>query len=119
MQVLAIDTESNTWNKGNPFDRRFKGVCHSWADSSDSGADKNNSDSLERLESRIRQSDLLVGFNFKYDLHVLRKLGVDIGDKPVWCCQLGEFILSNQQWKYPSLNESCERRGLGAKIDVI
>ena len=119
MNVLAIDTENNTWNKGAPFDRRFKAVCHSWADSSGAGAAKNSPESLAELSERIRQADLLVGFNFKYDYHVLRKLGVNLEGKRIWCCQLAEFIRSKQTWKYPSLDGACEKFGLGKKIDVI
>jgi len=120
MNVLAIDTENNTWNTGAPFDRRFKGVCYSWADSSGSGANQNNSDSLAELSERIRHADILVGFNIKYDLHVLRKLGVrGWEDKRIWDCQLGEYIRSNQTWKYPSLEESLVKYGLGHKEDVV
>lgn len=118
-KVLAIDTEANTWNFGAPYDQRFKGVCHSWASSESAGAAKNNPDSLALLENRIRSSDLLVGFNWKYDLGVLRKLGVNLHDKPVWDCQLAEFVRSHQKWKYPSLDESLAKYGLGQKEDKV
>ena len=119
MKVLALDTENNTYNVGAPFDRRFKNVCWSWADQSGAGAVKTSPDSLAELAERIRQADLLVGFNFKYDAHVLRKLGVEWGDKRVWDCQLAEFVRSNQTWKYPSLEESLVKYGLGHKEDVV
>jgi DNA polymerase I-like protein with 3'-5' exonuclease and polymerase domains len=112
---LAIDTENNTWNTGAPFDGRFKGVCHSWATDEGAGAAKNDPAGLDAFAERIRQADCLVGFNIKYDLHVLRKIGVPFEGKRVWDCQLAEFIRSNQQWKYPSLKESCEKYGLPAK----
>jgi len=119
LKVLALDTENNTYNVGAPFDRRFKNVCWSWADQSGAGAVKTSPDSLAELAERIRQADLLVGFNFKYDAHVLRKLGVEWGDKRVWDCQLAEFVRSNQTWKYPSLEESLVKYGLGHKEDVV
>jgi len=118
-KALAFDTESNTWNKGAPFDQRFKNVCYSFADSNGSGAYQTNEESLERLRNRIAGASILIGFNLKYDLHVLRKIGVGFEGKQVWDCQLAEFVLSNLQWKYPSLNESCEKYGLGSKIDLI
>jgi DNA polymerase I len=117
--ILAIDTENNTWNKGATFDGRFKNICYSYSDEQSSGAEITTPESIESLQQRIDAAGILVGFNFKYDLHVLRKLGVRFEGKPIWCCQLAEFILSNQQWKYPSLNESCEKYGLGSKIDHI
>lgn len=119
--ILSIDTENNTYNNGAPFDRRFKNVCWSWAsDNGESGALQTSPESLERLAELILQAKLLVFFNGKYDLHVLRKLGVKWGDgTTLWDCQIGEFILSNQTWRYPSLNESCTKYGLGTKIDII
>lgn len=120
MKELALDTENNTWNKGAPFDRRFKNVCFSWASDSSSGADQTNEDSLERLRDRIKGASILIGFNAKYDIHVFRKLGItEHLEKTWWDCQLAEFILSNQTWKYPNLNDSCEKYGLGSKIDII
>lgn len=117
--TLAIDTESNTWNTGSWSDGRFKNICYSFADEQSSGAEITTPESIASLQQRIDRAGVLVGFNFKYDLHVLRKQGIKFEDKTVWCCQLAEFILSNQQWKYPSLNESCEKYGLGSKIDLI
>ncbi len=118
--LLALDTENNIWNNGNPFDRRFKNVCFSWADSSSSGASKTDSDSIAWLTERIRGASCLIGFNAKYDCHVLRKLGIiEHLEKEWWDCQIAEFILSNQTWRYPSLDESCLNRGLGSKLDVV
>ena len=118
--ALAIDTESNTWNTGAPFDGRHKSVCFSWATQGDAGASPFEPGPVEKLRDAIAGTGVVIGFNLKYDLHVLRKRGITLPDgKRVWDCQLAEFILSNQQWKYPSLNESCEKYGLGSKIDLI
>jgi DNA polymerase I-like protein with 3'-5' exonuclease and polymerase domains len=119
-KALALDTESNTWNKGAPFDGRHKAVCYSWAVEGDAGASPFESDSIERLRSAIAGTGVVVGFNLKYDIHVLRKQGIELPEGcRIWDCQLAEFILSNQQWKYPSLNEACAKYGLGSKVDVI
>jgi DNA polymerase I len=116
---LALDTECNTYNHGAPFDRRFKNVCYSYADERSSGAEITSPASIESLRERIASAGIIVGFNLKFDVHVFRKIGVTFEDKTMWDCQIAEFILSNQKWKYPSLNESCARYGLGAKLDII
>src|SRR5712664_1883581 len=118
---LAIDTESNTWNKGAPFDRRFKAVCYSWATESDEGASPFEPDSIERLQSKIDGARVLVGFNLKYDIHVLRKAtGISFGmELRYWDCQLAEFVISRQTRRYPSLEESLVKYDLGHKIDVV
>lgn len=120
MSVLALDVETSIYNSGAPFDQRNKLVCISWADENGAGADQVNENSLARLTDRIARARVVCGFNIKFDLHWLRQVGITIPEGcRVWDCQLAEFILSNQQWKYPSLNESCEKYGLGSKIDLI
>lgn len=120
MTILALDTENNTWNMGSWSDKRFKNVCYSWADKDGSGASQTNADSIESLRDRIKGAELLIGFNAKYDLHVLRKIGIsEACEREWWDCQVAEFILSNQTWKYPSLDQSSLKYNLGQKIDVI
>lgn len=117
--ALALDTENNTWSKGAPFDQRFKAVCHSWCDSRGSGADTYNEDSIASLRDSIERARILVGFNAKYDIHVLRKLGIDTTGKQWWDCQIAAFILSNQREKYPSLAGTAEKYGLPVKLDIV
>jgi DNA polymerase I-like protein with 3'-5' exonuclease and polymerase domains len=118
--VLVLDTESNTWNNGNPFDRRFRNIAYSYANEQSSGAEITTPESIDRLKQRISEAGTLVGFNAKYDVHVFRKIGItEHLEKEWWDCQVAEFILSGMKWKYPSLNESCEKYGLGTKIDII
>lgn len=118
--VLALDTETSTFNKGNPHDSRNKCVCYSWASSEGAGAEQISSDSLERLRTLIARARIITGANFKFDIHWFRKLGIEFPEgKLIWDVQIGEFILSHQQWKYPSLNEACAKYGLGSKIDLI
>lgn len=118
-EPLALDTENNTWNTGAPFDGRFKAVAYSWADQRSSGASTYNESSVASLRDSIEGAGVLIGFNAKYDIHVLRRQGIDTTHKTWWDCQLAEFILSNQQWKYPSLEESLIKRDLGHKLDIV
>lgn len=122
MNELCIDTESNTWNIGAPFDERFKGVCYSWATESSSGASTWSEDSTKKLRDAVEGCRILVGFNLKYDLHVIRKFGIiapEFGRHRIWDTQLAEFVRSNQKLKYPSLEGALVDLGLGHKIDVV
>lgn len=119
MNVLSIDTESNTWNKGSWSDRRHKAVCYSWADDESSGAERISPDAIERLQRRIDEAGTVVGFNIKYDAGVLRKLGIKLEGVKLWDCQIAEFILSKQTRRYPSLEESLIKYELGNKIDIV
>lgn len=117
MKVLALDTETTIYNKGNPYDARNKLVCISHASSSGSGTVTPDDGSIP---GKIQESDLIVGFNFKFDLHWLLKQGLStLRRKHIWDVQIAEFILSNQTNRFPSLNETCEKYGLEQKLDVV
>lgn len=118
MRVLCLDTETKTFNKGNPFDSRNNLVCYSFATESSSGAER--WDEHNTLSSRLIPIGLVVGFNFKFDLHWLIKNKVyQLRQKQIWDVQIAEFILSNQTLRFPSLNETCEKYGIPLKKDVV
>lgn len=117
--ILSLDTENNTFNKGSWSDSRFKSVCFSWASGDSSGAMSSTEANLDELRARIVPGTVLVGFNWKYDLNVFRKLGLDVSGYQCWDCQLAEFVISNQRERYPSLEGSLGRWNLGHKLDVV
>lgn len=118
MKLLALDTETTTHNKGNPYDKRNRLVCISFARDGSSGAVR--MDDLGYVVRLIEDIDLVIGFNFKFDLAWLRQVGVyQLNSKQIWDVQIAEFILSNQTNRFPSLNETCERYGLETKSDVV
>ena len=116
--ILTSDFEVTTWNKGNPFDQRNKAVClawkenngHAWCDFVDNAPPEWND---------YNDVNLFVFFNAKFDLHWYRKCGVDVSSWKIWCCQLAEFLLSGQTERYPSLENTAIKYGLGHKLDVI
>lgn len=118
MKIFAIDVETQTSNKGDPFDATNNFVVGGYGNlDSTTFFYRNNSDAVTAI---LQDAQLVVGFNIKFDLHWLRRIGCRFSIRlPVWDCQLAEFILSNQKNKYPSLEESASSRGLGHKIDVI
>ena len=63
----------------------------------------------------------IVGHNLKFDLHYLRKKGLDNLHKyDVWDTQLAEYILSGQQDKFPKLDDVAVRYEGGThKIDEV
>lgn len=116
MQVLTSDFECTTSNTGNPFDLTNKAVCLAWK--------INNETSrciyrFDILPSSWLQGVLLVGFNFKFDLHWYRRLGFKVDGITVWCCQLAEFVLSGQTIRFPSLENTAIKYGLGHKLDIV
>ncbi len=111
----VFDFETTIFESGNPFSLRNKAVCLGIKREdkpTDVVADfTSNQDFFDK-------TTLLVGFNIKFDLHWLRRVGVTYNGK-IWDCQVAEFILNNQTTPYPSLADCCERYGLSTKLDKV
>ena len=120
--ILAVDTENTPWNKGSPFDDRNFNVCISTAQRMGDGRIATRVFWPEQREDFGRLLDsatVVAGFNLKYDLHWLQKLGFRIGRQRIYDCQVAEYILSKQQTAYPSLDGAAFLRLGERKIDVI
>lgn len=122
MKHLTLDVETTIQNKGNPFSRLNK-LCliglHNNGIYDIEYTEHPYRDDLDRVQSVINDHDMLVGFNIKFDLHWIRKYGIDFSEKRIWDCQLVHFMLTGQSKPYPSLNQVCEHYGLETKLDVV
>lgn len=124
MRALALDTETTTHNKGAPYDSRNWLVCISWAHNFDPalvvrGASRITPELIAALQKLVDEADVIIGFNFKFDLHWLKKAGLRLDHKRIYDCQVAEFVIERQQNAYPSLNESAAKYSLGQKRDVV
>jgi len=120
--ILTFDVETSTLNKGNPFTKSNKLVSYSIKvdDGESSFNYYTQLDFLNELRAYMQHAKLLVGFNLKFDLHWIQRYGIKPPDRiRVWDCQIAEFILQGQKNPYPSLDECCEKYGLGQKDDKI
>ena len=122
---LCIDTETTISNKGNPFDQRNK-LClvglkfpkESWLLDIEYSLSPHDTE-LKFTQGVVDMSNLIIGFNLKFDLHWIRRYGIDISDKRVWDCQVVHFILTGQKESYPSLNSVAIHYGIETKIDEV
>ena len=121
MNILTLDVETTTSNKGNPFDTTNKLVCVGYKFLGMKAWDVYVGEIgwQQTIQDAIINADLLVLFNGKFDLHWLRRAGIDFSSKRIWDCQIGEFLLESQTNPYPSLNQACEKYGLPTKLDVV
>ena len=117
MKILALDTETTTFHKGAWSDPRNSMVCWSFANPDHAGARRKQYDELAQL---LDDTDLVLGFNFKFDYHWFIKEGVyQLASKQLWDVQIAEFILSHQINRFPSLNETCIKYGIPVKLDIV
>lgn len=120
--VLILDTEATTYEKGHPFSKPNRLMCVgiSFNGTSEYLSIEHSGEpylpSLERLTQILNQAKLVVGFNIKYDLHWLRKYLPDVVFPRVWDAQLAEFILSHQTFVYPSLEQCSDTYNLPPKL---
>ena len=125
MSYLVLNVETTISNKGNPFDQSNKLMMVGLLNDKEMGVyDIEYSvdpykELLDNIQLAVDAADVLVGFNIKFDLHWLKRYGIDFSKKRVWDCQLVEFILRNQSAAYPSLNATAEYYELGSKLDEV
>lgn len=118
---LVLDTETTTSNKGNPFDKTnfLVQIGLKQLNGESLVLDFRNGFNVKEIQSVVDSSKLIIGFNLKFDLHWLRRLGINIENISVWDCQLAEFILDRQKTPYNSLNDALIKYGLPVKLDVV
>ena len=117
MKIFACDIEATTFKKGDPFAK-----CNQFVLGAIGDCDRYHTfvGDARCIQSTFDDAQMVVFFNAKFDLHWLRRLGLRFSVRlPIWDCQLAEFILSNQRWKYPSLDGACAKRNLPRKLDVV
>ena len=120
MTTIIADVETTTWSKGSPFDTRNKLVCIGLQDLASDEVFVYYEENFELARQKLKEATRIIGFNLKFDPHWLRKYGMLPDDlRDVWDCQLFEFMLSKQRWRYPSLEETVVRRFNEHKVDVV
>lgn len=120
MKYCVVDVETTTHNKGHPFDPRNKLVSYAVMDSSNSNPSfKYHTDPSFAWSQPLLPMDVVVGFNFKFDLHWLRTIGLERYSFRVWDCQLAEHVYTGQRGQYISLDECLTKYGLETKLDVV
>lgn len=119
---LVLDVETTISNKGNPFDRTNKLCYVGLKDGGIYDIEYNNEPyrtKLDLIQKAINDSEVLVGFNIKFDLHWLRRYGIEFSHCRIHDCQLVHFMLTGQQEPYPSLNGVASYYSLGSKLDKV
>lgn len=75
---------------------------------------------LEEIKYYFEQADILIAHNIKFDLHWLRRLGIDYSKHKLYCSQVAEYLIQgeNNRVRY-SLAETSKRYGIPEKQDVV
>jgi DNA polymerase-1 len=120
MKLLALDVETNTVDGANPFSSEGKLVCIGFINEKGVGnVIEPTKFELEILQQKIDEADLILGWNFKFDYHWLRRYGVKLDHKKIWDGQLAYYMLSMQQQRFPSLDDVAYELIGERKEDVV
>lgn len=125
MEYLILDIEGSTFQKGNPYSQQNRMASlglknNSYIQTFDiEYTDNGYKEELEVIQHQLDQAPLIVGFNLKFDGAWCRRYGLDYSKCSVWDCQLVEFILSNQEMAWPSLEEVAIKYGIEGKLDIV
>jgi DNA polymerase-1 len=119
MKLLALDVETNTVDGANPFSSEGKLVCIGFINEKGVGnVIEPTKFELEILQQKIDEADLILGWNFKFDYHWLRRYGVKLDHKKIWDGQLAYYMLSMQQKRFPSLDDVVKKEYWQNGIDT-
>lgn len=125
MNILTLDVETTTSNKGHWADKQNKLVSSGlkWLDQTPATYDirEYSIEEICRLNIQaLNKADIVVGHNIKFDLHWLCNIGVDISNiKQIWDTQIAEFLLMAQRNPYNSLNDALQKYGYPLKLDGV
>lgn len=88
--------------------KRIDSGTYSWIDG----------ESKQHLIDTLEQTDLLIGFNIKFDLSWLQESGFTY-EKNIYDVQLAEYVIQGGVLVAPSLNEVAGMYGLPLKHDTV
>jgi DNA polymerase-1 len=125
--VFDFEATGAQRNHAHPFDPRNK-ACNLGMRDIDTGETKiwkleydeqPYGKNLSEIQEWLSSAVVLIGFNTKYDIHWLYRYGLDYSQCRIFDCQLAWYILTAQQFQYPSLDQVAEHYGLAKKLDIV
>jgi DNA polymerase I-like protein with 3'-5' exonuclease and polymerase domains len=128
MNYLALDFETSyAFNMG--YDKRAYPVClcaisetqsKHWVFNHDSIEPQPTANIVSEIQEMVSSVDIIIAHNAKFDLHWLRRLGVDFSKQKIYCTQVAEYLINgeNNRVRY-SLAETSLRYGITPKQDVV
>lgn len=114
--VLIFDFETTTKNKGNPTTPSNRavvlGIKQLGQDPETFWMENYNK---TKLQETISKATYLIGANCKFDLHWLRRIGINFDNCAIWDVQLAHFIITHQRFPFPSLDDIAQYWNVAGK----
>jgi DNA polymerase I-like protein with 3'-5' exonuclease and polymerase domains len=129
LKYLAFDFETTrTYNMGYD-DRAYPillgiitstGDKYSWIFNHDTVTPLDINKARQEIQDLIDNTQVIIAHNIKFDLHWLRRLGIDYSKVKLYCSQTAEYLINgeNNRVRY-ALAETSLRYGIPAKHDAV
>lgn len=130
MKVLAFDTETTKFPYAFPWMPNYRmvslhmvsstnGVSHEVISHNDHTEYKPRSQLVREIQDVFDEHKIIVAHNLKFDLHIIRDLGIDFSKNILYCTQVAEYLLNRQRRIGYSLEATSKRYGITDKIDRV
>jgi DNA polymerase I-like protein with 3'-5' exonuclease and polymerase domains len=120
--TVTLDVETTIKNRGHPFTPENFMVSYSAKINNESSVFKHyiQPDFLTFLRETVAKATLIVGFNFKFDLHWMCRYGIRVRyDCSIWDVSIAEFVLTGQEAVMISLDDVLISYGIETKVDKV
>ena len=117
-RYLVLDVETTIGNNADPFDSNNRLICIGWVNSEGLGG-CDHALNPAYFQELIDSHDVIVGCNLKFDLHWLKRFGLDFSKKKLYDISVAEYILSHQKHTFPSLNDMASAMLGERKLDIV
>jgi DNA polymerase I len=129
-KYLVFDTESSKLPAIDPWHPSWficslgleleDGTSKTWLFNHESEPIRPHEEMLKEIQEYFDSVDTIVGHNIKYDLNILRKLGIKFDDKRIHCTMIADYLLHGQNTAISyKLNACAKREHLGQKVDKM
>lgn len=121
-KALVLDFETTNLDRGSWIVRENRLLLACWRFNGERKSEWGGEYGMQELAKDIEAADFLVAHNTKFELGWLLRCGVDLRKVVVYDTMLGEWVLLgnlSRGLQDLSLNNSCARRGLSQKEDVV
>lgn len=131
MKYFAFDFEASAIPNHMPYNPKAYPVClciitqtgkqYEWVFNHNEQPDIRPFDDVKQeIQELFDSVDLIIAHNIKYDIHWLRRLGIDFSKNRLYCTQVAEYLINgeNNRILY-SLAETSKRYGIPDKHDVV
>ena len=116
---LVLDFETTSKSRGHALSEDNEILMSAWWYKGEYKSCWANEYDQHDLMADIEACDLIVAHNAKFEIHWLKRCGLNYGDKLTYCTMLGDYILAGNRRIGFSLDDCAKRWNLAGKESVV